>query len=642
MLRFIQVLLVMLAAALPARAQDTADLVEALSAGGQGDWARVDAVRPRVTDPVSRDLVDWVRLRGRQGSFGDCIEFLTRNADWPGLKLLRRRCESNIDRGSDPALVIGYFADQVPQTGTGSLRLAEALINTGRGVDAAAELKRAWLTFNLSGAEHAAFVERNGKTVEDLHEARMDMLLWRDSDVAIERMMPLVSDDYRKLAEARVALRSQLGGVDALIKGVPDTLQDDAGLAFERFLWRNRKGRDDAVDIILERSISKEALGQPETWSRRRRALARDLLRDGKPAQAYSVASSHYLTEGSAFADLEWLSGYIAMRFLDAPEQAVEHFKAFETAVATPISLGRAGYWQGRAYEATGNAIAAQIAFEFGAKYQSSFYGQLAAEKAGVPAPDAMTGGETFPDWRDASFTGSSVFKAAMVLQKAGLRDLSERFFVHLSEQRPRVEKGQLGALALELNEPHIALMLAKQAAREGLEMYQFYFPVATPAGMDLPVPEEFALSIARRESEFDPVVISPVGARGLMQLMPGTAKEVAAEIGEDYALGRLRTDPEYNARLGAAYLAGLSERYDGNPVLMSIGYNAGPTRANRWQDAYGDPRDPNVDIVDWIEGLPFNETRNYVMRVTESFLPYRARLTGKVPEVNLTADLRR
>ncbi len=642
MLRFVKILMCVLAATAPARAQDAGDLVQALSAGGQGDWARVDAMRPRITDRVSRDLVDWVRLRGRQGSFGDCIDFLDRNADWPGLKLLRLRCEYGIPRGINPTQVIDYFSKQEPQTGTGSLRYAEALIAKGRGVEAAAELKRGWLTFNLSGAEHAAFVERNGKTIADLHEARMDMLLWRDSDVAIERMMPLISDDYRKLAKARVALRSQLGGVDNLIKAVPEALQDDAGLAFERFLWRHRKGRDDAVDIILERSISSAALGQPETWSRRRRALARDLLRAGKAAQAYSVASSHYLTEGSAFADLEWLSGYIAMRFLDAPEQAIEHFRAFEGAVETPISLGRAGYWMGRAYEAADNAIAAQVAYEFGANYQSSFYGQLAAEKANVPAPETMTGLETFPDWRGASFTSSSVFKAAMLLQEAGLRDLSERFFVHLSEQRPRVEKGQLGALALELDEPHIALMLAKQAAREGLEMYQTYFPIATPAGMDLPVPEEFALSIARRESEFDPVVVSPVGARGLMQLMPGTAKQVAGEIGEAYELGKLRTDPEYNARLGSAYLAGLAKRYDNNPVLMSIGYNAGPSRADRWQKAYGNPRNENIDIVDWIEGLPFNETRNYVMRVTESFLPYRARLTGKVPEVNLTADLRR
>ncbi|MEM9581596.1 MAG: lytic transglycosylase domain-containing protein [Pseudomonadota bacterium] len=640
MLRYLLVVLLVLAG--PARAQDRDALVEALSAGGQGDWAKVTELRPRVTARIPRDLVDWVRLRGRQGSFGECQDFLKRNADWPGLKLLRRRCEYSIPRGSNPTQVIDYFTLQKPQTGTGSLRFAEALITKGRGVEAATELKRAWLTFNLSGTEHNAFIERNNATIKDLHDARMDMLLWRDSDLAVERMMPLVSDDYRVLAKARVGLRSRLPGVDNLIKAVPEQFQDDPGLQFERFLWRVRNGRDDALDVVLERSISVEQLGKPEFWAKRRRSMARDLLREGKPAQAYSVASSHYLEAGSDFADLEWLSGYIALRFLDAPEQALEHFKSFEAAVQTPISLGRAGYWMGRAFESMGRDDEARAAYGFGASYQSSFYGQLAAERANLPAPEGMTGREKFPDWRDGAFTASSVFKAALILQKAGLRDLSERFFVHLAETQTRTEQGQLGDLALELGEPHIALMLAKQAARQGFEMYKTYFPVSTPAGMELPVEEYFALSIARRESEFDPVVTSPVGARGLMQLMPGTAKEVAGRLGEPYELGRLRSDPEYNARLGSAYLAGLAERYDNNPVLMSIGYNAGPSRADRWQTAYGNPRNESIDIVDWIEGLPFNETRNYVMRVTESFMPYRARLSGELKRATLTSDLRR
>lgn len=617
-------------------------LVEAITAGGERNWSRVSALRPSLTDPIARDLVDWVRLRGRQGSFAECRDFAERNADWPGMPLLRQRCESAIPRGGDAAQVEAYFKGQAPRTGIGSLRLAEALIRQDKGVAAAAELKRAWLTFNMDADEHAAFTERNGATIRDLHEARLDMLLWRDSRVAVERMLPLVSDDYRLLAAARSALRGDRNGVDDLINAVPEQLQDDPGLAFERFLWRARKGRGDAVDIILERSISADSLGDPAAWAPRRRTLARQLMRDKNYAQAYSVASSHYLSKGSDFADLEWLSGFIALRYLDAPGQALEHFRVFEAAVATPISLGRAGYWTGRAHAALGDADAARAAYAFGARYQSSFYGQLAAAEADLPAPASMTGSDSFPDWRGADFNGTPVFEAARLLHRAGLRDLSERFFVHLAETQTREEQGQLGDLALELEEPHIALMLAKQAARQGMELYKTYFPIATPAGMDLPVDEVFALSIARRESEFDPVVVSPVGARGLMQLMPGTAKEVAGKIGEPYALGRLRTDPAYNARLGAAYLAQLSTRYDNNPVLMSIAYNAGPSRADRWSAQFGDPRSDRIDVIDWIENIPFRETRNYVMRVTESFMPYRARLTGALPAANVLTDLRR
>lgn len=639
------IFVILLVTVSPARALSEADqslLVSILTAASSNDWDKVSQLRPRITDPISRDLVDWMRLRGRQGSLGECSAFLTRNADWPGLPLLRQRCEYTIERGHDSAEVLAYFANDLPRTGTGSLRYAAALIDQDKGVEAAAELKRAWLTFALTGPEHQAFVERNGLTIKALHEQRMDMLLWRDADLAVERMMPLVSEDWRALARARSGLRSRVPGVDDLIKAVPEALQDDPGLAFERFLWRLRAGRPDALEIVLERSVSAESLGQPAAWAPRRRSFARDLLRDGKPAQAYSVASSHYLTEGSNYADLEWLSGYIALRFLGAPEEALDHFKRFEAVVRTPISLGRAGYWMGRAFEAMGDEKSARAAYGFGASYQSSFYGQLAAERAGLPPPEAVLGKETFADWQQAPFTESRVFQAAMMMQQAGLRDLSERFFVHLSEEMDRDSKGQLSQLALDLNEPHIALRLAKQAAREGMEIYGPYFPLTTPAGLDLPISEIWSLSIARRESEFDPVVISPVGARGLMQLMPGTAREMAREIGEPFQLGRLRTDPNYNARLGSAYLAQLSQRYDGNPVLMSIGYNAGPTRADRWLAEYGDPRAADVDIVDWIEGLPFNETRNYVMRVTESFMPYQARLTGELPTLELIKTLKK
>jgi len=304
-----------------------AALRAALSAADRQDWADVQERRTQVSGQISRDLIDWKRLRGRQGSFAECIDFATRNGDWPGMPLLRQRCEHSIPRGGDPERVIRFFAPQAPRTGTGSLRLAEAYIRSGRSVEAAVELKRGWLTFNLSKDEHDAFVSRNGATIRDLHEARLDMLLWRDSSAAIDRMLPLVSEDWRLLAAARSGLRNNKNGVDDLIKAVPDSLQEDPGLAFERFQWRARKGRADALDIILERSVSVEKLGDPEIWASRRRSLARSLMREGKAAQAYSVASSHYLTKGSAFADLEWLSGFIALRYLGAPEQALEHFR---------------------------------------------------------------------------------------------------------------------------------------------------------------------------------------------------------------------------------------------------------------------------------------------------------------------------
>jgi soluble lytic murein transglycosylase len=318
----------------------------------------------------------------------------------------------------------------------------------------------------------------------------------------------------------------------------------------------------------------------------------------------------------------------------------LRHFDRFESAVETPISLGRAGYWKGRAYEAAGDQAAAKSAYSQGAKYQSSFYGQLAAERAGIAADPRMAGAENFPDWRSGPYVNSPVFAAAILLQAAGQRSLAERFLVHLAETQTREGIAQMGDLALDLREPHIALMLSKQAARQGHEIFKTYFPLGFPDGIDAKIPKEFALSIARRESEFDPVVVSGAGARGLMQLMPGTAKDMSKRVGAQYSLSGLLTDPAYNARLGTAYLEVLSGRYDGNPILMAAAYNAGPSRADAWRKQYGDPRNSKIDVIDWIEGLPFRETRNYVMRVTESFAPYRARLSGKVAPITLSTEL--
>ncbi|SHF31702.1 soluble lytic murein transglycosylase [Litoreibacter ascidiaceicola] len=624
-------------------AQDAPPLAKAIEAAGSRDWDKAAELRAGLSDPVSREVLDWMRMRGRQGSFSECVDFLSRNSDWPGLPLLRLRCEYSIPRsGVAPQLVLDFFAATIPQTGTGSLRLIEALNASGRKDEAVQEARRAWQVFNLAQVEHDAFIERHGDHLKDLHTVRLDLLLWRGEEKAARRMFNLVSEDWAKLAVARLGLRGLDRGVDNMIEAVPATLAEDAGLAYERFLWRARKGRTEgAVEVLLQRSLSVQDLGRPIEWADRRRSIARQLMRDGKHAEAYAIASQHFLTAGSAYADLEWLSGFIALRKLNAPKQALVHFNSFQEAVETPISLGRAGYWLGRAYEADGNAELAKAAYEFGALYQSSFYGQLAAERGGVPRDPKMTGAEEFPDWRTGEFTKSSVYDAAVTLHLAGLLSLSERFLVHLAESQTRDGIGQMIDMALEWDEPHIALMLAKQAARQGYEIYHGYFPLSVPKGIKMEIPEEFALSIARRESEFDPSVVSGAGARGLMQLMPGTAQEVAGEIGEDYERSRLTDDPTYNARLGTAYLRSLSERFGANPVLMSIGYNAGPSRAERWPAMFGDPRGSDVDVVDWIEGIPFRETRNYVMRVTESFAPYRARLNGKVDDIKLSDQLK-
>lgn len=595
-----------------------------------GNWAAAQ-IEARGDGQAGLDVILWHSLREGLGKPREVQDFLSRNPDWPGLPYLKEKSESAMT--SAPAEAIRtFYADHVPETGAGALSLARALLTADDRQAADEVVLRAWTTLTLTSDEQDAFVASYGDFLNPHHTARLDAMLWRGSASNARAMLPLVGEDWQALAEARMALRADAAGVDTLIEAIPATLSADAGLAYERFAWRVRKGRtEDAVELLLARSSSRETLGRPDIWARQRDDLVRRLMWDKRYQDAYDVAASHHLTDGSSFADLEWLAGYLSLRFLDAPERAATHFRALRRGVDSPISLGRAGYWLGRALDAAGDAAGATQAFAFGAQYQTSFYGLLAAEAGGLPPDPLLAGTEVFPDWRDAIFTQSSVFNAAILLLDAEENVLAERFLTHLSESLDRTQIGQMGQMLEDLGLPHVQVMLGKRAAQYGHEVHAPYYALHPLAQIQHPVPTELVLSIARRESEFDPGVISPVGARGLMQVMPRTAQEVAGWLDVEYSETKLLTDPTYNAVLGATYLERLAQQFNGNAVMIAAGYNAGPSRPERWMQERGDPRRGDMDIIDWIEHIPFTETRNYVMRVTESLPIYRARL-GRDP----------
>lgn len=616
-------------------------MISAMQSVETRDWVKAGTLAAPAGQ-VGKDIIEWHRLRSATGTFAEYQSFIARRPDWPGMTYLKKAGEASIPKDADPKQVIDYFVGQDPQTGVGALRLAAALQQVGAGDLAAAAVVKAWRELSLTQAEEGAFLSQYSKTLAPHHSARQDALLWRDRATEAERMQALVDSGTAKLAAARIALIRKDDGVDALIAAVPSTMSDDPGLAYARFQWRDSKGRiNDATALMQERSASKESLGQPEAWSNRRRDLARQLMRDGKAKEAYQLASRHYLTEGDDYSDLEWLSGFIALTDLKDPETALKHFRHLRIAVATPISLGRAGYWEGRAYEATGRTEDARAAYAFGGEFQSSYYGLLAAEKAGLPMDADLLGKEAYADWRSASFVKSSVFQAAMLLRAADQPLLFTRFLRHLAESLTPSEQGQLAEMALQLDQPYAAVYLAKYAADGGVVHMRPYFPLPEIAKNKFSVPTELALSIARRESEFYSQATSPAGARGLMQVMPGTAKIMAAKLGMTYEAGRLTSDPGYNTTIGSAYLAELISEFGPAYALVAAGYNAGPGRPRSWIQTYGDPRDPAVDAVDWVEHIPFNETRNYVMRVMESVVIYRARLTGQTGPIRLSEELK-
>lgn len=626
-----------------ARADAADDLRTGLYEMRKGDWnaaLRVSGQR----GSVSRDVIVWHWLREGFGSSGDVLVFLERRADWPGLDWLRRKSEP-VFTGADPDRVLKFYAGLPPQTAEGALNYAVALKAKGRIGEAEADIVTAWRTLPMGSGLQKDYLENFAKLLKPHHAARLDRMLWDGHLVSAEQMLPLVSTDERKLAEARIALQKRQPGVDGKVAAVPKSLADTPGLAFDRFVWRDKKELDDsAVDLMLARSSGPEALGEPDKWAEGRRRLARLEMRSGRAARAYDVAAKHHMTPemGYSYADLEWLAGFLALRKLNDPATAVRHFQNFSDAVQSPISKGRGGYWLGRAYAELGDADKAYEAYAMGADHQTSFYGLLAAERIGRPFDKELANPRRAPHWRQADFADSSVLEAGLLLLKAGEDNLSERFLTHLVEGLDPVQANQLGDLAIELKQPHLAVMIAKRAATTGTVLPAAYYPVHPVADMRLPMAKEMTLAIARRESEFDPVVVSGAGARGLMQVMPATAKLVAGELGilSGHQTGRLTSDWQYNAKLGANYLSGLATEFNGNVVMMAAGYNAGPKRPISWMERYGDPRTGEVDIVDWIETIPFNETRNYVMRVTESLPVYRARLGQPALPVPFSQEL--
>ncbi|MBM2292477.1 lytic transglycosylase domain-containing protein [Sulfitobacter pseudonitzschiae] len=604
----------------------------AMDAMRAGNWDTAQRIAAR-DGVVAADVIEWHRLRTGRGTYTEYMDFLNRRFDWPGMEYLRRQGEEAAIKAGTAA-VRAYFAEAEPQTPRGVLAYADAMTEQGQTGEAQASVVLAWTTLPMDKEEEALFLSRHSALLKPHHEARADTMLWLGELNEAERLRPLLDAGHQALVEARIALAQRRDDVDARIAAVPAALQSDPGLQHARFVWRLRKGRSaDAKALLLERSTSAAALGRPDAWSNQRRALARDEMRDGDPKRAYQLASRHFLTSGSDYADLEWIAGYVALRKLNDPAIALKHFQNHRNAVESPISRGRAGYWIGLAYQALGDAAAADQAFADGAQFQTSFYGILAAEKAGQPFDIGLGPQAEATDWRTSPLIHSPLFEAGMLLQASGELSVAERFWTHLADQLDEEQAAQLGQAAIDVNQPHLAVMIGKTVAYRGITLAAPYYPLHPLTEQDLPIAPEMALSIARRESEFDPVVQSGVGARGLMQLMPATAKEVAGQLGlgEAHTTDRLITDPAYNAQLGSTFLSTLAGRFDGNVVMMSAAYNAGPSRPIRWMEMYGDPRKDNIDVVDWIENIPFRETRNYVMRVTESLPVYRARL-GKEP----------
>lgn len=611
-----------------------------LSFALDGDWDRALKVRGREQDAMLEALFAWIRLRdGSQPTGFAAIErFLHDHPDWPDQATLISRAEDLLGPDVSLARRLEWFARHKPRSTDGKLANLAAIASVGDEAALRAAVRETWRRIELGKRDQARFLTLYGRHLREIdHIERLDDMLWRGHSGAARQTMDLVPDGWKKLADARLRLRFRRAGVDAAVKRVPTILQDNPGLHYERLRWRRQAGqRVGARELMFEAPPSDEFVG---LWWRERAWHIREALDDGNLQNAYLLAASHSQKSGAAFAEAEWLAGWIALRFLDRPKDALRHFGLLHANVSTPISSGRAAYWAGRAAEAVGSPDEARAWYARGAAFQTTFYGQIAAARIGTKrialpepaAPDAAA---------RAAFDADDTVRATRALIRLGLDRQARLFMRHLALGSDDTDRSALIAeMAAEAGELGTAVFTARRAAVGRMILPDLGYPLLDPIPTQGPEPA-FVHAIIRQESSFETTAISRVGARGLMQLMPATAKSTAKSIGLDYDLGSLIARPNYNVRLGSTYLKQMVDRFDGHYIKAIAAYNAGPGRVVTWVREHGDPSDPGVDVIDWIERIPFAETRNYVQRVLEALHVYRERLANDHDQTTALASL--
>jgi soluble lytic murein transglycosylase len=600
-----------------------------LSFAGDGDWARAAQVRGREADPVLDAVLTWQRLRdgSQPASFTAIEQFLDRHPDWPDEDALIKRGEAAMDDDLSLARRFAWFAKFPPRTTVGRLKYLSALDERGGATPLVAAVRDTWRQIEFGKRQERQFIADYGQHLREIdHIERLDEMLWRGKAGAARRTFKYVPEGWRKLADARLRLRFRQSGVDAAIKRIPEALRDDPGLHYERLRWRRKAGmRTAARELLFETPPSDEFY---RLWWRERAYHIREALDDRDYDDAYLLAASHIQRRGGPYAEAEWLAGWIALRFLDRPADALRHFGQMHGNVSTPISSSRAAYWAGRAAEVLDDPSQAEDWYTRGAAFQTTFYGQLAAARIGqtritLPAPAAPHAAAI------EVFEADARVAAVRALIRLGMDRTARLFLRHLAVESDDLDRSALiAALSGEAGLTGTAVFTARRAALGRRILPDLGYPLLDDLPPDGPEPA-LVHAIIRQESSFERTAISRVGARGLMQLMPATAKQTARGLGLAYDLGGLIGDPAYNVRLGSAYLDQMVTRFDGTYVKAIAAYNAGPGRIARWVDLHGDPNDPDVDVIDWIERIPFRETRNYVQRVLEALHVYRHWLAG-------------
>ena len=640
--------------------EDAGRVRDAIAAVKSNDMGRFNGLKAALTDPVGKKLVEWVRLRAGYGDAAEYRAFLKDNPLWPERSMLVQRMEEALfTQGGSAASIKDYFKTAEPQTGIGHAALASALLAEGNKEEARKLAAKAWRELNIAATLETGFLRRFGELLTEAdHKWRFDRMTMDDVRYAdnrtersafARRIIPLLSAAEQRKATARLAVFNRSGNGRALMDALPQGDGSDLGLVYHRAQLLRKAGKtEDAAKMIMAIPPDPAKIANIDEWWAERRELAYGALKSGNAKLAYELAKEAGPLSVNPLKEQTFMAGWIAFRYLKNPEAAEKHFKDLAKAADGPLSRAKAAFWLGRIAESKGDTAAAAEHYKAAAKNPDTFHGLVAMQKLEPGRTTFEITPPQFPTTEQiANFNSLDAVKAVVLARKAGLsREYSRGFLTSLRIGLPsEAEAGMVAHLAESIGDTQMSLRIAKSAIAKGQNLLTYGYPVHTfPAYTPLRKPPEmaFLLGIARQETEFEPQTVSGAGAKGLLQVMTVTAKEICHDYKIKCDIPRLLSDSKYNVTIASAYIANYIDAFGGSYVLGLAGYNAGPGRARQWIRENGDPRDPKVDPLDWVERIPITETREYVTKVMSNIQIYRARLGENATALRIGQDLAR
>ena len=605
----------------------------------KSNWKDAKKVAKKARAKSIYNFIEWRHLLtlGNKATFTEYKQFIEKFEDYPRLDRIKYLAEHKISLNNQtPDEIINWFQKYQPISGFGEMMLGESLIKNGNKEKGLKLIKKGFIRADLSKGDLIYFRKKFKKYLsKDDYIKRADYLAWENKYWDLKRMLRYLPKDFQSLYTARQLLMTRGYGVDAAIKKVPQKLKNDPGLNYDRLKWRRKKGRvDSSLEILLKIKNTKDYMIRPDKWWVERFILARSLIYKKRYETAYKLTSNHALSEGPEFAEAEWMSGWIALSFLNDPLLAKNHFIKFYNNVGYPISLSRGAYWLGRTFEKLKNYDESNKWYLEGSKYLTTYYGQLSHMKVKPNESYQLDSLMELDKSYIQEFYNKKLVAIVYLLHELKKSKYTKHILRYLANED--IDKGSeilAAKLATDISRFDFAIQVSKIASYQKRFHNKYNYPIiSTPSKVgNRKIPESaLILSIIRQESEFDISANSRVGAQGLMQLMPYTAKTVSKQAKLGYSKSKLTKSPEYNINLGSFYIAGLILEYDGSYPFAIAAYNAGPKRVKYWKKLNKNPQKNQIDYVDWIELIKFKETRNYVQRVLENFNVYRYILSQK------------